>query len=168
MSRCGCTAYRYCAWHSDLLRRAEQPSGTAVVQTASTSTHLQRRILALVKRLPGSWKAYHTYDSRRSPQGYPDLHLVRPATLPQPHEAPRPGRDIYAELKNAGEYPTIAQQKWLETLWCVSRSAECYIWFPEDEAAIVDILHAVYLTERSTQWMTRVKFPLTFISRSAP
>ncbi len=50
------------------------------------------------------WKVYHTYDSRFSTKGFPDLILVR-------H-----GRMIAAELKT-GKYKTTPEQDaWIEAL----------------------------------------------------
>ena len=58
-------------------------------------------------RLHG-WITYHTFDSRRSPEGFPDLAVVRP----------EPGRgDVYLwELKSNTGKLTMAQQLWLTAL----------------------------------------------------
>ena len=47
---------------------------------------------------------YHTYDSRKSEPGFPDLVLVRR------------GRIIFAELKRRGGQLTGAQGRWLNEL----------------------------------------------------
>lgn len=49
---------------------------------------------------------YHTYDSRRSKQGFPDLVMVHP----------RRGQIIFAELKIKGNYPSTEQRLWLAAL----------------------------------------------------
>lgn len=41
-----------------------------------TENQLQAVIIANAKR--SGWLVYHTFDSRRSQAGYPDLHLVHP------------------------------------------------------------------------------------------
>lgn len=60
------------------------------------------------------WLIYHTYDSRRSQPGFPDLVLVRDKVL-------------YRELKTEEGRLTPAQKMWGERLtaagvdWCVWR-----------------------------------------------
>ena len=78
------------------------------------------------------WMCYHTFDSRKSPMGYPDLTLAR---LPW---SGRPGEVIWSELKV--EAPLTTQQEvWLATLSHVSRT-EAYLWTPEDMPAIISRL----------------------------
>lgn len=62
---------------------------------------------------------YHTYDSRRSRAGFPDLVLAR-------HD-----RLIFAELKSAAGIVTGAQQAWLDGLTRV-RHLDSYVWRPAD------------------------------------
>lgn len=50
------------------------------------------------------WLCYHTYDSRRSAAGFPDLVLVRGGDI------------IFAELKSKGGKVSPAQKHWLDTL----------------------------------------------------
>lgn len=73
------------------------------------------------------WLHYHTYDSRRSPAGYPDLSLVRN------------GRLIYAELKSESGSPSDEQQKWLDELDRVP-GVEVYVWRPSDWDEIERVL----------------------------
>ena len=70
---------------------------------------------------------YHTWDSRRSPSGFPDLVAV--------HE--QPGRDLLAlELKTDVGQVTPAQQAWLTALGqCTGVVSE--VWRPQDMDAIV-------------------------------
>ena len=63
------------------------------------------------------WLHHHTYDSRRSVPGFPDLILVR-------------DRLIAAELKTARGRVTPAQTDWLEAL--AAAGIETYIWRPAD------------------------------------
>lgn len=79
--------------------------------------HLQARILEAARAL--KWKAYHTYDSRKSAPGFPDLVLVRPPRL------------IYAELKSEKGKLTAEQELWLGTLGLVP-GVETYCWRPAD------------------------------------
>lgn len=54
---------------------------------------------------------YHTRDSRRSREGFPDLVLVRDERI------------VFAELKRDGKYPTDEQQLWLDGLDRVAAAA---------------------------------------------
>ena len=74
------------------------------------------------------WRHYHTFDSRRSPAGFPDLVLVRN------------GRLVLAELKAAGGRMTPAQTDWYADLMLVQDAAPGVVavrsWRPSDQAAI--------------------------------
>lgn len=74
------------------------------------------------------WKTYHTFDSRRSAAGYPDLTLVRG------------NRCIHAELKSAKGRLTPTQKEWLDALNAVP-GVESYCWRPKDWDEIVDVLN---------------------------
>lgn len=50
------------------------------------------------------WRRYHTYRSKRSPAGFPDLVLVRPPEL------------IFWELKSAAGKATPEQIGWIQDL----------------------------------------------------
>ena len=71
------------------------------------------------------WLYHHTYDSRRSVAGFPDLILVR-------------DRLIAAELKTARGRVTPAQTDWLEAL--AAAGVETYVWRPDDWHSIHAIL----------------------------
>lgn len=62
---------------------------------------------------------YHTYSSRRSSWGWPDLVLVRD------------GRILFVELKTEKSQPTAEQCEWLEAL--AGCGVEVYLWRPSDE-----------------------------------
>lgn len=79
---------------------------------------LQEHIIGLAKTL--GWLCYHTYDSRRSTAGYPDLHLVHP----------RAGRHMIRELKTEKGRLSPAQRTWIEAL---ERAAvDVAVWRPRD------------------------------------
>ena len=67
----------------------------------------------------GGWLVYHTYDSRRSQAGFPDLVMVRS------------GRVIFAELKAEKGRIRPEQQMWLDELK-KSDAVETYLWRPSD------------------------------------
>jgi hypothetical protein len=78
------------------------------------------------------WLTYHTYDSRRSDPGFPDLTLVRD------------GRLIFIELKSATGRLTTGQHAWLRALRKVddrsNGAVHAYVWFPTDWPTIEDVL----------------------------
>lgn len=81
----------------------------------------------------GRWRRYHTRDSRRSPEGFPDEVLAH-GTL---------GLTIFAELKGydtrrrLGKL-TAAQWDWLTDLRAAGQFA--YLWTPHDADLIERIL----------------------------
>ena len=72
------------------------------------------------------WLGDHTYDSRRSQAGFPDLVLVKKKQL------------IFAELKTPKGKLSDSQITWLEALGGVD--IESYIWRYEDVDRILEIL----------------------------
>jgi hypothetical protein len=72
------------------------------------------------------WRTYHTFDSRRSDAGFPDLVLVR-----------RP-RVIFVELKSDRGRLTDDQRAWLEALG--GCRVERYVWRPADWPRIKGVL----------------------------
>lgn len=83
----------------------------------------QQAVIDLAKR--HGWKVYHTYDSRRSNPGYPDLTLVRE-------------RVLWMELKVHPNKPTAAQGTWVEVLKSAGQAA--YVFYPEHWPIIVKLL----------------------------
>ena len=75
----------------------------------------------------GQWLIYHTYDSRRSQAGFPDLVL----TLG--------GRVIFAELKTQKGRLRPTQRDWLDAL-SICNGVEAYLWRPSDANAIMNTL----------------------------
>jgi hypothetical protein len=76
-----------------------------------------------------NYLAYHTYDSRRSEFGYPDLTLCR---LP-----PRP-RFVLIEAKTEKGRLTPSQKTWLEG--AQAAGIEAYIFRPSDRDRLIEIL----------------------------
>jgi hypothetical protein len=85
----------------------------------------ERAFMQAIRRVAvrEGWKAYHTYTSKRSEPGFPDLVLIKPPVV------------LFSEVKRHGAQPTLDQQRWLEALQCCTQ-VETYLWFPEDMAAI--------------------------------
>ena len=87
----------------------------------------QAHVLAMAQA--HGWLCYHTYDSRRSAPGFPDLLLVKD------------GFFIFAELKTERGRLTTAQAEWIEAL----REHGCdavisAVWRPSDLDDIERIL----------------------------
>lgn len=72
------------------------------------------------------WATYHTRDSRKSREGFPDLIMLRR------------GRLVVAELKVGDNAVTPEQQGWLDAFELAE--VETYVWRPEDWKAIQEIL----------------------------
>lgn len=90
-----------------------------------TEKGFQATVIAFA-RLHG-WTVYHTFDSRRSAAGYPDLTLVKG------------GRLLFVELKSEAGKTTAAQRAWLCLLGAVP-GVEVYEWRPSSWAEIERVL----------------------------
>ena len=88
-----------------------------------TEKQFQAKVIALAKKT--GWLIYHTYDSRRSEAGYPDLTLVR-------------DRVIFAELKTRTGKLSPDQTVWIDRL--KKAGAEVYVWRPSQLNEIVKTL----------------------------
>lgn len=85
-----------------------------------SETLLQSNILSFATQTL-DWLGYHTYDSRRSPQGFPDLVLVNA----------RQHRLIFSELKKQDGRQSPAQVLW-ERVLRAAGVGEFYLWRPSD------------------------------------
>lgn len=90
----------------------------------------EREFMALILSAAGllGWMTYHTFDSRRSVAGFPDLTLVHPAT----------GRLLFAELKTERGRLTGEQQRWIAALYRCGKTV--YVWRPSMWEEIVEVL----------------------------
>lgn len=86
-----------------------------------------QQVVLEAARLLG-WRCYHTFDSRHSAAGFPDLVMVKGFRL------------IFAELKVGKNKTTDAQRDWLADLEVVAQftesvnapsNVEVYVWRPE-------------------------------------
>lgn len=66
------------------------------------------------------WFIYHTFDSRRSQPGWPDLVLARPTS----------GELLFVELKTDVGRLSPAQRSWLRVLEDCNQ--EVHVWRPRD------------------------------------
>lgn len=72
------------------------------------------------------WLVYHTRDSRKSAEGFPDLVLLRG------------DRQVVAELKIGNKKPTRTQQHWLDHF--EAAGVETHVWRPADWKEIEEAL----------------------------
>jgi hypothetical protein len=96
-----------------------------VLGRAITEKEWQTQVVQLA-RLYGWRLIYHTYDSRRSPSGFPDLVLVRDERL------------VFVELKAGRGRVSPAQREWLAGLQ--RTAAEVYVWRPDDVDEVLRVL----------------------------
>jgi hypothetical protein len=89
------------------------------------------------------WLCYHTWSSKKSPEGFPDLILAPGPDWQQRHPGQTPV--LYAiELKTDTGQLTPAQAAWLEALGqCTGVVSE--VWRPADLDAIVQRLRGATL-----------------------
>ena len=90
----------------------------------------QIRDLAIIT----GWRFYHTWNSRNSAAGYPDITLCRGSRL------------IMVELQTDIGKVTKAQQDWLDAL--KATGIEVYCWRPRDFDGIVETLKVGSYMER--------------------
>jgi hypothetical protein len=81
-----------------------------------SETDLQAAVVDLAGRL--NYLCYHTFDSRRSTKGFPDLVLL--------HK--RSGNLVVAELKSATGVVTPEQDEWLRAF---ALRGAAFLWRPE-------------------------------------
>lgn len=93
--------------------------GRQAALDAMTEKDFQTGVLKLA-RFHGFSLAYHTFDSRRSAPGFPDLILVNPRT----------GRILARELKRNRGKVTPDQKEWLDGLTACGMDAG--VWRPND------------------------------------
>lgn len=97
---------------------AQQPTVRPELALQMRERQLQQTVEQLATLL--GWRLYHTYDSRRSNPGFPDLVMV--------HREQQ--RVVYAELKSTKGRVTNAQREWLDDLQAAGQ--EAFIWRPSD------------------------------------
>jgi len=106
--RCGCRAVTY---HS--------------LQVEDNTTEKEFSAMFFGFALSRLWDGYHTHDSRRSKEGYPDWTLWRE-------------RVIFVELKTETGKTSAAQDTVIEGLR--KAGAEVYEWRPSDWNTIIEVL----------------------------
>ena len=99
----------------------ENPDPRAILDAEVSESDFMAQIKQLAELC--GWRVYHTYNSRRSAAGFPDLVLARE------------GRVIFAELKTQRGQLTPEQDDWLAALApAASEFAdhEVHLWRPSD------------------------------------
>jgi hypothetical protein len=109
-----------------------------------TERQLQAAVVELARML--GWLVYHTYDSRRSLEGFPDLVMAHP----------RSGALLFAELKTARGKATPEQLEWLRVL---ALRGAAFLWRPAD-------LHDGSISRALHRWARTGSGPVTPGGRS--
>ena len=106
-------------------RRADSASVASVAGFAAlTEKAWQSQVLDLAKLF--GWRYYHTFDSRRSVAGFPDLALFRP------------GRFLLVELKAEKGKLSPSQENMIADLRAAR--VEVHVFRPSDFDAAVEVL----------------------------
>lgn len=89
----------------------------------------EKQFLAQVLELAAlcHWRAYHSWISIRSAQGFPDLVMVRLSRI------------LFVELKSERGRVSPAQQEWLNDL-ALTGKVEVEIWRPSNWETLVEVL----------------------------
>jgi hypothetical protein len=97
------------------------------MKSRGASVIAERDFMATVRHAAAmtGWLVYHTYSSKRSPSGFPDLVCVRE-------------RVLFAELKGEKTRLTRDQRRWLDAL--TAAGADTYLWRPDDWDEIEHVL----------------------------
>lgn len=103
--------------------RAVSPASRHIASSVLSVRESEADFQAWIIDLAGirRWAIYHTYDSRRSNPGFPDLVLVRE-------------RVLFREVKTEGGVLTGAQSAWLNRL--TRAGADAGVWRPSDRRSI--------------------------------
>lgn len=114
------------------------PDARAVLNGAMSERALQNTIICMAKAQ--GFLCYHTWDSRRSEYGFPDLVLVHPDRTGAPL--------IFAELKREGNDATPAQQAWLDAIaermgFLMGDYVIAEVWRPSDLDRIQALLEGI-------------------------
>ena len=104
--------------------RVKLPAGECppIAEDASEK-EFQGRVVAYARER--GWLCYHTFDSRRSEGGFPDLVLVR-------------DRVVWVELKADKGKVSLNQGKWLAAL--ARAKQEWHVWKPADWNKVLEVL----------------------------
>src|SRR5262245_3455118 len=100
----------------------------AVVPIAETISEKEFMAVVIAEAKRRGWLFYHTFDSRKSAAGFPDLVLVRGC------------RVIFAELKPQNGRLQAPQLDWAEALSAVGGNVTYALWRPADWPGIVRVL----------------------------
>lgn len=102
-----------------------------VLDQAMTEKSWQQLVIDLA--VTYGWTVYHTFDSRKSQPGFPDLVLVRGERL------------LFVELKREGAQLRLDQQAWakaLDAIVAANVTVERHTWRPSDWPTVQEALAA--------------------------
>jgi hypothetical protein len=122
---CGARYFTMASWDLGDVTCPACRLGRQRVQAEMPEEQLQERVRELAEQY--GWRYFHVYDSRKSPEGWPDTVLLKGE------------RAIIAELKSATGIVTEAQHAWL-TAWGQVQHIACHVWRPEHLQEIETLL----------------------------
>lgn len=94
-------------------------------RVGETEAQFQARVVAYAKA--AGWMVYHTFDSRKSEPGFPDLVMVR-------------GEDmVCAELKSEAGRLKPEQAQWIAALGAVE-DVDAFVWRPSNWDELMEVL----------------------------
>ena len=102
---------------------------------AVSEKDLQSAVMEQLRRM--GWKCYHTFDSRRSEPGYPDLTAVKGSRL------------MFVEFKTEAGKVKASQIEWLDAL--IEAHDEVYLVRPSTQDAFMENVNLVG-TNLETYW----------------
>jgi len=109
------------------MRPTTKPSaGRLKVLSIMREEDWQAQVVRWARRM--GWDTYHTWDSRHSAAGFPDLVLLRDERM------------VVAELKSERGKTTESQDLWLGAFQKVELRPEVFVWRPRDELQVVEVL----------------------------
>lgn len=123
-------------------RMGETAPSTPPPAPECSEKEFQARVIAYAQER--GWLVYHTYDSRKSKAGFPDLVMGRPPAMGA--DWTRHGRVLFAELKSETGKERKEQREWRAMLESIAIPGvlgvpiEIYLWRPSDWAKIEEIL----------------------------
>ena len=112
-------------------KNRRRPSESNVPADPSRWSEAQFQARIIYEAHLAGWWVYHTYDSRKSQPGWPDLHMYHAET----------GRKLIVECKVNNAYPTFTQKKVHELMKACGD--EVLIWRPQNIDYILKTLGAV-------------------------
>lgn len=106
--------------------RAAAPLKQSRLASVETEKQFMARVIDAARR--AGWRVYHTYNSRQSAPGFPDLVVAKAGE-----------RVLFIECKTDTGRMTPTQQAWIDLLDSTRGEPEAHVWRPQDWTDIVSV-----------------------------